>query len=93
MGESISNSSRRGGSSESNQPKRLKDVLGGCGSFPVGTLARCLRAPWEEARAESPSHVKHDNGEINGKVHRGETEGHHGICGIPEGFARRHDVM
>ena len=34
---------------------------------------------WEKARAGSPNHVNHDDGEINGKVHRGEIEGYHGI--------------
>ena len=46
----------------------------------------------EKSRAGSPNHEKHDNGEINGKVHRGEIEGHHGICGMIGGFARRNNV-
>ena len=46
----------------------------------------------EKARAGSPNHVKHDNGEVNGKVHRGDIKGHHGICGKLGGFARRNNV-
>ena len=40
---------------------------------------------------QSPKPVKHGNKESYGKVQGSAGEGRRGICGIPRGFARRHD--
>ena len=60
-------------------------------SRPIKALARPPRTPWEEAPARSPNLGKCPNEKSFGKVQGSAGEGRHGICGVPGGFARRHD--
>ena len=66
-------------------------MRGSCTSRPIKALARPPRTPWEEAPARSPNLGKCPNEKSFGKVQGSAGEGRHGICGVPGGFARRHD--
>ena len=58
---------------------------------PIKTLTCPPRAPWEEALTGCPKPEKYGNAESYGKVQGSAGKSRHGICGMPEGFARRHD--
>ena len=66
-------------------------VCEGVVSLSNQVLARPPRAPWERAPARSPDPGKCGNTESYGKVQGSMGEGHHGICGMPRGLARRYD--
>ena len=66
-------------------------MRGSCTSRPIKALGRSPRTPWEEAPARSPNPRKCGNEKSYGKVQGSAREGCHGICGMPGGFARRHD--
>ena len=66
-------------------------MRGSCTSRPIKALARPPRTPWKEAPARSPNPRKCGDEESYGKVQGSAGEGRHGFCGMPGGFARRHD--
>ena len=80
-----------GGMELSQTNRGVGGVRGSCTSRPIKALARPPRTPWEEAPARSPNLGKCLNEKSFGKVQGSAGEGRHGICGVPGGFARRHD--
>ena len=91
IGGPVGNPVRWGDGAEPDQPRGRRSVRGSCTSRPIKALARPPRTPWEEAPARSPNLGKCPNEKSFGKVQGSAGEGRHGICGVPGGFARRHD--
>ena len=73
----------------------LSQTNQGIGGVCVGVVPRVLarppRTPWENAPARFPNPGKCANEKSYGKAQGSAGEGRHGICGMPGGFARRHD--
>ena len=76
---------------EPDQQGDRRRVRGSCTTWPITSLARPPRAPWEEDPARSPQLGKHGNKESYGKVQRSAGEGRHCICGMPGLLGRTHD--
>ena len=66
-------------------------VRGSCTPCTIKALTHPRRAPWEKAPARFPEPGKCGSEESYAKIQGSAEEGHHGICGIPGGLARRYD--